>query len=67
MLGRVLVVLKKFMTYWIRRNKRAFERMKEDVNKIRARWYQTLGLMATGDSLYSIENLSNLIDCVIDT
>lgn len=34
--------------------------------KVKARWYQTLGFLATCNSLYCMDGLGNLIDCMID-
>lgn len=43
-----------------------FEWMEEDVDKFKARWYQTLSFLAMGNSLYSMEGLGYLVDYMID-
>lgn len=49
-----------------KRNKRAFERVKDDFDRIRDRWFQTINFLLMGHPLYSIENFRNLTNILID-
>lgn len=51
---------------WKERNKRAFEGVGDEFERIRDRWLHTIGFLVIGDTLYSMEGLGNFIDILID-
>lgn len=61
-----LISLTIFWVVWKERNRRTFQGVEEDIDKVKTRWYQSLGFLVTNNSLYSIEEVGNLVDCLID-
>lgn len=51
---------------WKERNKRMFNRVKEDIDNVRVRWFQTPRIFFKGQPLYSIEDFDDLIDILVD-
>lgn len=51
-----------FWEVWKEKNRRIDDEVEESINKIRARWFQTLNVLVMDQPLYSMEDLRELID-----
>lgn len=74
-LGRVLLVGEKhlrlihlaiFWVVWKERNRGTFDGMEEDMDRIRARWFQTLSFFVMSHSILTMEDLGDLIGILIE-
>lgn len=57
-----LILLTIFRVVWEERNRRAFKRVMEEVNRIRESWYHNLGCLVTGNLFSAIEDFDNLVE-----
>lgn len=50
---------------WKEWNRRAFEEVEEEFDRVRDSWYQIFDCLVIGNYLYSIEDFNNLIKVLI--